>query len=80
MIVAEGVVVARTLGEARMVIDRLELTNWVPASPTRPVKGVKVVGRVIVLDNFDVPDPVWRSIYLAAGTEKVSRASVVFHD
>lgn len=76
MIVAEGVVAARTLGEARAVIDRLELTNWCPAAPSRPVKGVKTKPLVLVVADFDVPDVVWRSIRVAAGDEELVVAAV----
>lgn len=80
MIVAEGIMVARTLGEARSAIERLELTNWVPTSPSRPVRGVKSANCVLVVDNFDVPEPVLASIRLAVGSDSPKMAGLVFYD
>lgn len=74
--VAGGVVVARTLGEARAVIDRLELTNWVPASPNKLVRGVKSLPHVLVVGDFEVTEPIVASISLAAGGQQLSMARV----
>jgi len=68
MMIAEGVVAARTLGEARRVIETLELFNWVPASPRKLVKG-RVSPQVMVVGDFEVTEPILRSIQVAAGDE-----------
>ena len=75
MVFAEGVVAARTLGEARDVIDRLNLLNWVPASPTKTVK-VRCNPNVLVVGDFDVPEPVLRSIRVASGVDDLFLARV----
>lgn len=76
MVLAGGVVVARTLGEARAVMDRLELTNWVPASPRNLVKGVKTLPNVLVVGDFTITDPIVSSIEVAADSRELLIARV----
>lgn len=73
---ADGVVVARTLGEARAVIEKLSLTNWVPVSPRRMPKNVKSSNNVLVVDGFDVPDNILRSLSVIIGSNDINLASV----
>jgi hypothetical protein len=75
MMIAEGVVAARTLGEARSVIDKLELFNWVPTSPRKLVKG-RVFPHVLVVGDFQITEPILRSIEVAAGDEPLRFARV----
>ena len=77
MVQGEGVIAARTLGEARKAIDVLELLNWVPASPRKLVKGVKVKPYVLLVNDFDATEPILASIRVAAGNDDLTIARVV---
>ena len=75
MVIAEGVVAARTLGEARRVIDVLELVNWVPTSPRKMVK-VRTAPHVLVVGDFEITEPILQSIQVAAGDRPLVVARV----
>lgn len=74
--VAGGVVVARTLGEARSVIDRLNLDNWLPVSPRTPFRYAKTLPNVLVVGDFVITDPIESSILVAAGGQELLIARV----
>ena len=76
MVVAGGVVVARTLGEARAVIDRLDLDNWLPISPKTPFRYAKTLPNVLVVGDFVITDRIVSSIEVAAGGEELLIARV----
>ena len=76
MAVADGVVVARTLGEARRVIDELQLGNWVPVSPKKLISGLKVLPHVLVVGDFQMTEPISASVSVASGGQELSVARV----
>lgn len=73
---ASGVVIARTLGEARAVIEKLSLVNWLPISPRRIPKNIKSDNHVLILDDFTPPDSVLRAVEVIVESSDIKLASV----
>jgi hypothetical protein len=76
VVLAGGVVVARTLGEARAVIDRLDLDNWLPVSPKTPFRYAKTLPNVLVVGDFVITDPIVSAIKVAADGQELLIARV----